>query len=93
MVLIHASKDVAAALDSVWDVIADIDREPEIGHGIKSIKNISKARKIIEREVLIAFRNSKCREVVKIIRRNNTRTSKRKENHCTQNYKKSYHEN
>jgi ribosome-associated toxin RatA of RatAB toxin-antitoxin module len=66
MVLIHASRDVAAALDSVWDVIADIDREPEFWHGTKSIKNISKTGNIVEREVVIAFRNSKCREIVKL---------------------------
>ncbi len=66
MVLIHASKDVAAELDSVWDIVADIDREPEFWHGTKSIKNISKTGNIVEREVIIAFRNSKCREVVKL---------------------------
>jgi hypothetical protein len=32
MVLIHASRDITASLDSVWDVIADIDREPELWH-------------------------------------------------------------
>jgi hypothetical protein len=47
MVLIHASKDVAAELDSVWDVVADIDREPEFWHGTKSIKNISKTGNIV----------------------------------------------
>ena len=66
MVLIHASKDVAAELDSVWDIVADIDREPEFWHGTKSIKNIKKTGNIVEREVVIAFRNSKCREVVKL---------------------------
>ena len=40
MALIHASKAVAAELDSVWDIVADIDREPEFWHGTKSIKNI-----------------------------------------------------
>src|SRR6266516_6121940 len=64
MVLIHASRDVTALLDSVWDVIADIDREPEFWHGTKSIKNISKTGNIVEREVVIAFRNSICREIV-----------------------------
>lgn len=41
MVLIHASRDILASLESVWDVIADIDREAEFWHGTKSIKNIS----------------------------------------------------
>ena len=66
MVLIHTSRDVKATLDSVWDVISDIDREPEFWHGTKSIKNISKTGNTIEREVVIAFRNSKCREIVKL---------------------------
>src|SRR5215831_19097259 len=66
MVLIHASKVVAAELDSVWDIVADIDREPEFWHGTKSIKNISRTGDIVEREVVIAFTNSKCREIVKL---------------------------
>jgi hypothetical protein len=43
---------------NVWDVIADFDKEPEFWHGTKSIKNISKTGNIVEREVVIAFRNS-----------------------------------
>ena len=63
MVLIHTSRDVKATLDSVWDVVSDIDRELEFWHGTKSIKNISKTGNTIEREVVIAFRNSKCRRL------------------------------
>ncbi|MGA9152610.1 MAG: SRPBCC family protein [Candidatus Nitrosopolaris sp.] len=66
MVLIHTSRDVTATLDNVWNVISDTDREPEFWHGTKSIKNISKTGNTIEREVVIAFGNSKCREIVKL---------------------------
>jgi ribosome-associated toxin RatA of RatAB toxin-antitoxin module len=66
MVLIHASRDITASLNRVWDIIADVDREPEFWHGTKSIKNISKTGNIIEREVVIAFRNSICREIVEL---------------------------
>jgi hypothetical protein len=38
--------------------------EPEFWYGIKSIKNIKKDGNVIEREVVISFRNSVCREVV-----------------------------
>ena len=57
----YTSRDVTATLDNVWNVISDIDREPEFWHGTKSIKNISKTGNTIEREVVIAFRNSKYR--------------------------------
>jgi ribosome-associated toxin RatA of RatAB toxin-antitoxin module len=65
LVLIHTSRDVTATLDSVWNLISDIDREPEFWHGTKSIKNISKTGNTVERDVVIAFRNSKCREIVR----------------------------
>jgi hypothetical protein len=86
LVLIHTSRDVTATLDNVWNVISDMDREPEFWHGTKSIKN-SKTGNTIEREVVIAFRNSKCRETVKLVDKksvniDNTRTNQRKENYC-----------
>jgi ribosome-associated toxin RatA of RatAB toxin-antitoxin module len=66
MAIIKLSKDLMAPLDSVWDVIGDLDREPEFWYGTKSIKNISKKGNTIERDVVIAFRNSVCREIVQI---------------------------
>ncbi|MGC2683399.1 MAG: hypothetical protein WA323_16180 [Candidatus Nitrosopolaris sp.] len=47
MVPIHTSRDVTATLDNVWNVISDIDREPEFWHGIKSIKNISNEERVL----------------------------------------------
>lgn len=66
MVLIHASRDIPALIDSVWNVIADIDKEPEFWHGTKSIRNINKQGNTVEREVVLAFRNSVCREIVEL---------------------------
>ena len=53
-----------APLDKVWDIVSDIDNEPLYWHGTKYIKNINKIGNIIEREVVIAFRKSKCKETV-----------------------------
>jgi ribosome-associated toxin RatA of RatAB toxin-antitoxin module len=64
MVDIHSSKDIEASQEKVWDIVSDVDREPEFWHGTKSIKNIKKDGNVIEREVVIAFRNSVCKEVV-----------------------------
>ena len=66
MVLIHAYRTVAASIDRVWDVISDIDRDPDFWRGTRHIKNISKTENTVEREVIIAFRNSVCREIVTI---------------------------
>ena len=60
----HTSKKIDAPVSEVWKVLSDIDREPEFWHGTKSIKNISKLDNIVEREVVIAFKNSVCKETV-----------------------------
>jgi len=66
MVLLHAYRIVAASIDRVWDVISDIDRDPDFWRGTRHIKNISKTENTVEREVVIAFRNSVCQEIVTI---------------------------
>ena len=66
MTLISASTDVDTTADRVWNVISDTDRDPEYWHGTKSVKNIKKDGNVIERETVIAFKESKCREIVKL---------------------------
>jgi len=63
----HTSKKIDAPVSEVWKVLSDIDREPEFWRGTKSIKNISKSDNIVEREVVIAFKNSVCKETVTIV--------------------------
>jgi len=60
------NKELTVPLDKVWDIVADIDREPEFWHGTRSIRNISKKGNTIERDVVIAFKNSVCREIVQL---------------------------
>src|SRR5690606_13404561 len=64
MVTINASREVSAPLDRVWEIVADVDNEPEYWHGTKTVRNISKNGNTIEREVTIAFKDSKCRQTV-----------------------------
>jgi len=64
MTTINASLEMSASLDRVWDIVADVDNEPQYWHGTKTVNNISKAGNTIEREVTIAFKDSKCRQTV-----------------------------
>jgi len=66
MVNFHTAKKMNASVSEVWKILSDLDREPEFWLGTKSIKNISKSDKVVEREVVIAFKNSICRETVTI---------------------------
>ena len=66
MVTIRVSRNIAASSDRVWNIVSDMDREPEFWYGTRSIKIINKKGNIIERETVIAFRNSVCKEIVTI---------------------------
>jgi ribosome-associated toxin RatA of RatAB toxin-antitoxin module len=66
MVNFHTAKKMNASVSDVWKILSDLNREPEFWHGTKSIKNISNSDKMVEREVVIAFKNSICRETVTI---------------------------
>lgn len=73
MVDFHTTKQIEASQDSIWNIISDVDREPEFWHGTKSIKNIRKDGNVIEREAIIAFRNSKCKEVITLNPKNSVK--------------------
>jgi carbon monoxide dehydrogenase subunit G len=64
MVLIEVSREINAPLDKVWKVASDMDNEPKYWHGTKSVKNLKVDGNTINREVIIAFKNSKCMETV-----------------------------
>ena len=66
MVNFHTAKKINAPVSEVWKILSDIDREPEFWHGTKAIKNITKSDKVVEREVVIAFKSSICKETVTI---------------------------
>lgn len=64
MVSISASLIILAPPDKVWDIVSDVDNEPLYWHGTKSVRNLSRDGNTIERKVIIAFKDSKCKETV-----------------------------
>jgi ribosome-associated toxin RatA of RatAB toxin-antitoxin module len=66
MATIEVKVEINASVDKVWDIVSDIDNEPKFWKGTKEVKNISKEGNTINREVIIAFRDQKCLQEVKI---------------------------
>jgi ribosome-associated toxin RatA of RatAB toxin-antitoxin module len=65
MVIIHVTREIPAPPDKVWSIISNLDKEPSYWHEMKSIRNMARMdTNIIQREVTISYRNSKCRETV-----------------------------
>ena len=61
---IEVSTKIKSTVDKVWEIISDVDNETKYWKGTKEIHNISKDGNKINREVIIAFRDSKCLQEV-----------------------------
>ena len=66
MVEIQVSVEIDAQINTVWNIVSDIDNEPKFWKGTKEIRNISKKDNTVIREVTIAFRDQKCMQEVKV---------------------------
>lgn len=64
MVQIQASIEIDAPIDKIWSIVSDLDSEPKFWRGTKEVRNISKEGNTITREVVIAFKDSKCMQTV-----------------------------
>ncbi len=66
MAQIQASIEINAPLEKVWNIVSDLDSEPKFWRGTKEIRNISKDGNVVNREITIAFKDSKCLQTVTI---------------------------
>ena len=64
MANIDTSIEIKAPIDKVWDIISDLDSEPKFWRGTKETKIISRDGNVITREIIIAFRDSKCMQKI-----------------------------
>ena len=64
MAIIDTSIDINASVDTVWDIISDLDSEPKFWKGTKETRIISRDGNVVIREITIAFRDSKCRQKI-----------------------------
>ena len=60
MAEIKASVIINATVDKIWEIISDINNEPEFWKGTKSIRNISQKGNTTKRQITIAFKDKKC---------------------------------
>ena len=64
MTIINSSIDINASIEKVWNIISDLDNEPKFWKGTKKSRTISKDGNVIVREIIIAFRDSKCMQKI-----------------------------
>jgi ribosome-associated toxin RatA of RatAB toxin-antitoxin module len=67
MVAIAEVREVHASVDEVWDIVSDVDRDPEYWSGLASIRNIRKEGNLIEREVVVGFMGRKGTQRIELV--------------------------
>src|SRR5207247_3885754 len=67
MVTINDIRDVDASRDVVWDIVSDVDRDPEYWSGLASIRNIRKEVNLVEREVVVGFMGRKGTQRIELV--------------------------
>jgi ribosome-associated toxin RatA of RatAB toxin-antitoxin module len=55
LVTIAEVRELDASVDEVWEIVSDVDRDPEYWSGLTSIRNIRKEGNLIERDVVVGF--------------------------------------
>ena len=56
-----------ASADEVWNIVSDVDRDPEYWSGLTSIRNIRKEGSLIEREVMVGFMGRKGTQRIELV--------------------------
>jgi len=64
MTIINSTIDINASIEKVWNIISDLDNEPKFWKGTKESRTISKDGNVVVREIIIAFRDSKCMQKI-----------------------------
>jgi len=64
MAVIETSIEINVPVEKVWNLVSDIDNEPKFWKGTKEVRNISKEGDVVNREIIIAFRDQKCQQEV-----------------------------
>jgi ribosome-associated toxin RatA of RatAB toxin-antitoxin module len=67
MVTIAQVREVDASAEDVWDIVSDVDKDPEYWSGLASIRNIRKERNLIEREVVVGFMGRKGTQRIELV--------------------------
>jgi len=67
MATIAEGREVDASPDDVWNIISDVDRDPEYWSGLASIRNIRKEGNLVEREVVVGFMGRKGTQRIELV--------------------------
>ncbi len=64
MVTIQANREINAPVENVWEVVSEVDKDPNYWSGLSSIRNLRKEGNVIEREGVVGFFNHRAKQTI-----------------------------
>ena len=61
--IINESREVPASVDKVWNIVSDVDNDPQYWSGIKEVKNVNTNSNVIERNIT-TINNANAHQIV-----------------------------
>jgi Polyketide cyclase / dehydrase and lipid transport len=61
--IINESREVPASVDKVWNIVWDVDNDPQYWSGIKEVKNVNTNSNVIERNIT-TINNANAHQIV-----------------------------
>jgi hypothetical protein len=61
--IINASREVPASVNKVWNIVSDVDNDPQYWSGIKEVKNVNTNSNVIERNIT-TINNANAHQIV-----------------------------
>jgi ribosome-associated toxin RatA of RatAB toxin-antitoxin module len=66
MVTINESIEANAPLDRLWEIVSDVDKDPEYWNGMSSIQSSKREGRVIERDVKVGFMGHDGHQTIKL---------------------------
>ncbi|MDG6959516.1 MAG: SRPBCC family protein [Nitrososphaerota archaeon] len=66
MASITESKVIDADIDRAWDIVSDVDRDPEYWSGLSSVRNIRRSGNTIERQATVGFIGREGKQTIRL---------------------------
>lgn len=70
MPTIKENREVTAPVDTIWEIVSDVDMDAEYWKGLGEIKNVRREENLIERTVKVGFMGNEGHQVIKLVPKN-----------------------
>jgi carbon monoxide dehydrogenase subunit G len=66
MVTINQTLEINASLEKIWEIVSDVDKDPNYWSGVNSLRTTIRRENLIERDVKVGFLGHEGHQIIKL---------------------------